>query len=159
MSRISLSGRARPSFLPFSSLVAKQASLLSRFRRLVRFDFSAAFGFAVLLTESGALRCSVTRVFGRLGASRHSHPPVPSSVASATEDRRLRRDRRERQAKLSRRVSDVQRQLFQHAADLQGRSLTDFVIATVQKEAVQTIETMEIIRLNASESMVMARGV
>lgn len=58
--------------------------------------------------------------------------------------------------RLEARITEDQRQLFQHAADLQGRSLTDFVIATVHKEAVQTIETMEIIRLNASESRKMA---
>ena len=55
-----------------------------------------------------------------------------------------------------RRARHQQHALFQHAADLQGRSLTDFVLATLQKEAVQTIETMEIIRLNAEESRKLA---
>ena len=50
----------------------------------MRFDFLAAFGFAVLLTESGALPCSVMRSFGRLGASRHSHPP-PRPVGNKRE--------------------------------------------------------------------------
>jgi uncharacterized protein (DUF1778 family) len=45
------------------------------------------------------------------------------------------------------------------AADLQGYSLTDFVIATVHETAVQTIESMEIIRLNAQESLKMAQAI
>ena len=61
--------------------------------------------------------------------------------------------------RLEARVTDEQRQLFQRAADLQGRSLSDFVIATVHREAMQTIETMEIIRLNAEESLKMANAI
>ena len=61
--------------------------------------------------------------------------------------------------RLEARITDEQRQLFQHAADLQGRSLSDFVIATVHEKAVQTIESMEIIRLNAQESLKMAEAI
>jgi uncharacterized protein (DUF1778 family) len=61
--------------------------------------------------------------------------------------------------RLEARITDEQQQLFQRAADLQGRSLTDFVIATVQEKAVQTIESMEIIRLNAKESLKMAQAI
>jgi uncharacterized protein (DUF1778 family) len=61
-----------------------------------------------------------------------------------------------KQRRIAARVTDEQHALFQRAADLQGRSLTDFVLATLQKEAVQTIETMEIIRLNAQESLRLA---
>ena len=52
--------------------------------------------------------------------------------------------------RLEARLTDEQRQLFQRAADLQGRSLSDFAIATLHAAAVQTIETLEIIRLNAA---------
>ena len=45
--------------------------------------------------------------------------------------------------RLEARITDEQRQLFQRAADLQGRSLTDFVISKVHEKAVQTIESME----------------
>jgi uncharacterized protein (DUF1778 family) len=61
--------------------------------------------------------------------------------------------------RLEARITEDQRQLFQRAADLQGRSLTDFVIATVHEKAVQTIESMEIIRLNAHESLKMAQAI
>lgn len=63
-----------------------------------------------------------------------------------------------KQRRIAARATDDQYTLFQRAADLQGRSLSDFVLATLQKEAVQTIETMEIIRLNAQESLNMARA-
>jgi uncharacterized protein (DUF1778 family) len=61
--------------------------------------------------------------------------------------------------RLEARLTEDQRALFQRAADLQGRSLSDFAIATLHKEAVQTIETMEIIRLNAEESLKMAQAI
>jgi len=61
--------------------------------------------------------------------------------------------------RLEARLTDEQRRLFLRAADLQGRSLTDFVVAAVHKEAVHTIETMEIVRLNAEESRKMAEAI
>ncbi len=61
-----------------------------------------------------------------------------------------------KQRRIAARVTVEQHALFQHAADLQGRSLTDFVLATLHKEAVHTVETMEIIRLNAEESRKLA---
>jgi uncharacterized protein (DUF1778 family) len=76
---------------------------------------------------------------------------------------RLSAERKEKKPakrqRLEARVTDEQRALFQRAADLQGRSLTDFVIASVQKEAMATIETMEILRLNAEESRRMAEAI
>ncbi len=73
-----------------------------------------------------------------------------------SEARKQMRPRKHR--RLAVRVTDDQHDLFQRAADLQGRSLTDFVVAAVQKEAVQTIETMETIRLNAEESRKLAEA-
>jgi uncharacterized protein (DUF1778 family) len=61
--------------------------------------------------------------------------------------------------RLEARITDEQRELFQRAADLQGRSLSDFVVATVHEKAMQTIESMEIIRLNAEESLKMAEAI
>ncbi len=49
-------------------------------------------------------------------------------------------------------VTDAEHALIQHAADLQGQSLTSFVLATLQKEARQVIETMEMVRTSALES-------
>ncbi len=61
-----------------------------------------------------------------------------------------------KQRRIAARVTKDQHELFQRAADLQGRSLTDFMLAALHREAVQTLETMEIIRLNAEESRKLA---
>ena len=45
-----------------------------------------------------------------------------------------------------------QKELIQHAADLLGRSLTDFVISSIQEEAKKIIREHEIITLTARES-------
>jgi uncharacterized protein (DUF1778 family) len=58
--------------------------------------------------------------------------------------------------RLEARVTAEQRELFQQTADLQGRSLTDFVIESVHEKAVETIESMSIIRLTAEQSLRMA---
>jgi len=58
--------------------------------------------------------------------------------------------------RLEARVTDEQKELFHRAADLQGRSLTDFVIASVHSAATSTIEMAEIIRLNAADSRKLA---
>jgi uncharacterized protein (DUF1778 family) len=64
-----------------------------------------------------------------------------------------------KQHRLEARITDDQKKLFQRAADLQGRSLTDFVIGSVYEEAIRTIEAMEFIRLNAEESLKMAEAI
>ena len=46
-----------------------------------------------------------------------------------------------KQRRIAARVTGEQRALFQHAADLQGRSLPVFLLATLQKERVQTVAT------------------
>lgn len=46
------------------------------------------------------------------------------------------------------RVSREQKNLFLRAAELQGRTLTDFVIASAQQAAVDTVRTHEILRLS-----------
>jgi uncharacterized protein (DUF1778 family) len=60
--------------------------------------------------------------------------------------------------RLEARITSEQKELFQRAADLQGRSLTDFVIASVHSAATSTIEAAEIIRLNAAESRELAES-
>ena len=57
-----------------------------------------------------------------------------------------------KQRRIAARVTDDLHALFQRAADLQGRTLTDFIVATLRQEAEKTVETMEIIRLNAEET-------
>jgi uncharacterized protein (DUF1778 family) len=58
--------------------------------------------------------------------------------------------------RLEARISREQKTLFQRAAELQGRTLTDFVVASVHEAAVRTIEDMQTIRLTAEESRAFA---
>lgn len=60
--------------------------------------------------------------------------------------------------RLEARVSTEQKALFQRAADLQGRTLTDFVITSAQEAAVRTIEDMQTLRLAAAESRAFAEA-
>ena len=59
---------------------------------------------------------------------------------------------RARSERLEARISSDQKDLFVRAAELQGRTLTDFVIASVHEAAVRTIDDMQAIRLNEQES-------
>jgi uncharacterized protein (DUF1778 family) len=65
---------------------------------------------------------------------------------------------RARSERLEARVSRDQKALFQRAADLQGRTLTDFVLSNLQAAAQRTIEESQIIRLNAVDSRVFAEA-
>lgn len=63
-----------------------------------------------------------------------------------------------RDERLEARVSRDQKALFQRAAELQGRTLTDFVIASVHDAAVRAIEETQTIRLSAKESRAFAEA-
>jgi uncharacterized protein (DUF1778 family) len=63
-----------------------------------------------------------------------------------------------RNERLEARVSADQKDLFLRAAELQGRTLTDFVIASVHEAAVRTVEDMQSIRLTADESRAFAEA-
>ncbi len=52
-----------------------------------------------------------------------------------------------RNARLEARITGAQKDLFQRAASLSGRSLTDFVVASVQEAAGRTIREHEIMTL------------
>jgi uncharacterized protein (DUF1778 family) len=54
--------------------------------------------------------------------------------------------------RLQQRATDEQRALIQRGADLEGRSITDFILAAAQEKAMRVVESMETIRLNAEES-------
>lgn len=60
--------------------------------------------------------------------------------------------------RLEARVSPEQKALFQRAADLQGRTLTDFVVASAYEAAIRTIEDMQTVRLTAEESRAFAEA-
>ena len=61
-----------------------------------------------------------------------------------------------RDDRLEARISREQKTLFLQAAELQGRTLTDFVISSVHDAAVRTIEGMQTLRLTAEESRAFA---
>jgi len=63
-----------------------------------------------------------------------------------------------RDERLEARISRDQKALFQRAAQLQGRTLTDFVIASVDDAAVRVIEETQTIRLSAEDSRVFAEA-
>lgn len=65
---------------------------------------------------------------------------------------------RARGERLEARISADQKGLFQRAAELQGRTLTDFVVASAHEAAVRTIEEMQTIRLTEAESRAFAEA-
>jgi len=64
-----------------------------------------------------------------------------------------------RSERLEARISADQKDLFLRAAELQGRTLTDFVIASVHEAAVRTMEDMQSIQLTAQETRAFAEAV
>jgi uncharacterized protein (DUF1778 family) len=59
---------------------------------------------------------------------------------------------RKSMARLETRISPEVKALLQKAADLEGRTLTDFVIASVQAEAYRVIERHQHLKLNIEDS-------
>ena len=55
-------------------------------------------------------------------------------------------------ARLEARVSPETKALLQKAADLEGRTLTDFIVATVQAEAYRVIEQHQTLQLSFEDS-------
>lgn len=55
-------------------------------------------------------------------------------------------------ARLEARVSPETKALLQKAADLEGRSLTDFVVASAQAEACRVIEQHQTLKLSIEDS-------
>jgi uncharacterized protein (DUF1778 family) len=60
--------------------------------------------------------------------------------------------------RLEARISRDQKMLFQRAAELQGRSMTEFIVSNLQDAAMRTIADTQIIRLNAEESRAFAEA-
>ncbi|GAB4300104.1 MAG: DUF1778 domain-containing protein [Oscillatoriaceae cyanobacterium] len=55
-------------------------------------------------------------------------------------------------ARLEARISQETKDLVQKAADLQGRTLTDFVVAAIQAEAYRVIEHHQTLKLSQEDS-------
>ncbi len=66
--------------------------------------------------------------------------------------------RNEQYERLEARVAPKQKALFQHAADLLGRSLTDFTVSTLQEAANRVIQAHEIIQLSLRDQHAFAKA-
>lgn len=64
----------------------------------------------------------------------------------------------ERRERLEARVTREQKELLQRAAGLTGRSLTDFIVASAQRAAEETIRTHQVISLSARDSATFVRS-
>jgi uncharacterized protein (DUF1778 family) len=76
----------------------------------------------------------------------------------ATQLSKTRRRTGGRSERLEARISPDQKDLFQRAAELQGRTLTDFVIASVHEAAIRTVGELQTVRLTAEESRAFAEA-
>lgn len=61
-------------------------------------------------------------------------------------------------ARLEARISTDLHALLKRAAELQGRSMTDFVVSAVQAAAHQAIEQAEVMRLSRADQRVFAQA-
>ncbi len=61
-------------------------------------------------------------------------------------------------ARLEARISPELHALLKRAAELQGRTMTDFVVAAVQEAAQRAIEQAEVIRLSLTDQECFARA-
>ena len=55
-------------------------------------------------------------------------------------------------SRLEARISEEVKALLQEAADLEGRTLTDFVVSTAQAEAYRVIEQHRVLKLSREDS-------
>ncbi len=61
-------------------------------------------------------------------------------------------------ARLEARISTELHSMLKRAAELQGRTMTDFVVATVQEAAQRAIEQAEVIRLSLADQKCFAQA-
>ncbi len=64
-----------------------------------------------------------------------------------------------RTARLEARIAPAALAVVRRAAELQGRSVSDFVVAAAQEAANRTIEEMQIIRLSVEDQRVFAAAI
>lgn len=63
-----------------------------------------------------------------------------------------------KQERLEARVHPQLKMLLQHAADLQGQSLTDFIVLSAEKAAKEAIRDHSVITLSAKDSLAFAQA-
>ncbi|MGH9900887.1 MAG: DUF1778 domain-containing protein [Pyrinomonadaceae bacterium] len=73
---------------------------------------------------------------------------IPSKENTSKEEKKASKVER-----LEARITREQKELLQTAADLEGRTLTDFVLSSAQEKALRTIEEYNIIKLSGEESV------
>lgn len=61
-------------------------------------------------------------------------------------------------ARLEARVSQDLHKMLKRAAEIQGRTMTDFIVTAVQEAAQRTIEETEIIRLSVADQQCFAEA-
>jgi uncharacterized protein (DUF1778 family) len=61
--------------------------------------------------------------------------------------------------RIAARLTPEQKRLLQRAADLSGRSLTDFVVSSALASAEEVIQTRQIVTLSTRDSLVFAEAV
>ena len=66
--------------------------------------------------------------------------------------------RKAKRARLEARLTSEQKALFERAAAVQGRSLSDFVVSSAHEAAVRTLRDYEVITLSVRDSEVFARA-
>jgi len=74
------------------------------------------------------------------------------------EDRRMPQEQT-RTARIEARISPDGLKIVKRAAEIQGRSLSDFVVAAAQEAAHRTIEQTEIIRLAVEDQRIFAEAI
>lgn len=67
------------------------------------------------------------------------------------------RDTAGKTSRIEARVNSETRTLLKRAAELQGRSMSDFVVNAAREAALETIEAMETIRLSREAQAVFAK--
>lgn len=81
--------------------------------------------------------------------------PATASPSHATPAKRLAAPA---YARLEARISTDLQALLRRAAELQGRTVTDFVVAAVQGAAQQAIEQAEVVRLSLNDQACFAQA-
>jgi uncharacterized protein (DUF1778 family) len=66
--------------------------------------------------------------------------------------------RGERSERLEARISAAQKRLFQRAAEIEGRTLSDFIVGTVHEAATRTIERAQVVHLSVDDSLAFAKA-
>ena len=61
-------------------------------------------------------------------------------------------------SRLEARLTNEQKALFQHAADLSGRSLTGFVVSSAQEAAARTVRKHEVLTLRGRDRRIFAEA-